>query len=75
MGESMNQTQVPNPDPIEQAVNTIRSLQAEVAVMGANDSEHGDLEELLAQVKEGKITPTQAIERAYRIRDRKNEYH
>jgi hypothetical protein len=47
----------------------------EVSVMGANDSEVGDISRLIQQVEGGRLDPRHAVATAQQIRDRKQSYH
>lgn len=58
----------------ENAVLEIGVLRSECAVMGANDSEIIELNQLMSDVKEGKIDPTEAVKTARSIRHGKMEY-
>ena len=62
-------------NPSEKAVEQIQNIEQEVSVMGSNDSEIPDLNGLISGLKEGKLSPENAVKEAMKIRDRKQDYH
>lgn len=63
--------EIPNPTP-EQRILAIKS---EVAVLGFNDSELPELDRLLQGLRDGKIPPDVALNKAQSILDSKQDYH
>ena len=53
----------------------IESVRAEVAQMGANDSEFSSLNQIISDLEDRIITPEEAISRANKVRDSKQSYH
>ena len=56
------------------AEQQIRALLQEVALLGANDTEFGDFDTILAGLNSGQLTPVEALEKAYHIKSSKMEY-
>lgn len=59
---------------VEQAEASIGELLQEIAVIGANDHEYGDVQRILDDMHAHRCTPTQAVERVNSIRHSKMEY-
>lgn len=60
------------------AMSALAAIEAQVRVMGANDSEiseSGDLAQVRSKLLNGEITPEEAVLRAESIRDSKQAYH
>lgn len=53
----------------------IEGIRAEISGMGANDSEFSSLDQIIAELNAGDITPAEAIARARGVRDSKQAYH
>lgn len=65
-------------DEMNEAMAALSAIEAQVHVMGANDSEiseSGDLAQVRQLLIEGELTPEEAIGRAEIIRDSKQAYH
>ena len=62
-------------DPIRKAVIDITILQQDIAVMGFNDSEHNDLEDLKNDILSKKISPEEGLKKAFKVKDSKQDYH
>lgn len=63
---------------MNEAMAALAAIEAQVHVMGANDSEiseSGDLAQVRAKLTNGELTPEEAIARAEDIRDSKQAYH
>lgn len=60
---------------IEVAEAEIVMIMQEVAVMGANESEMGDLRNIRTRLKSQEISPKDAVTEAIAIRDSKQDYH
>jgi len=59
----------------EETIRAIMAIQQEVAVMGSNDYEIPTLNKLIENVKNGEISPKEALAQATKIRDSKQDYH
>lgn len=59
----------------EKAISTIMMIRQEVATMGANDYEIPALDKLIDDLKNFKITPSDALKRAFSIQNSKQDYH
>lgn len=73
--ESFNQR---GQNEMNEAMAALAAIEAQVHVMGANDSEtseSGDLAQVRAKLTNGELTPEEAIARAEGIRDSKQAYH
>jgi hypothetical protein len=57
------------------AKSVIEEIRSEISVMGGNDSEFDELNNILAQLENGSYSPERAVEEARKIRDRKADYH
>ena len=53
----------------------IKFIRQKVAIMGFNDSEIPELNELLEKVEGGEVDPQKALERAHEIINSKQDYH
>ncbi len=53
----------------------IEEVRQRVAVMGANDSEFGLLNEILMSMDKNEMTPDEALEEANRVLNGKMDYH
>ena len=63
---------------MNEAMAALAAIEAQVHVMGANDSEiseSGDLAQVRVKLTNGELTPEEAIARAEDIRDSKQAYH
>jgi len=60
---------------MNEAMAEIATHEARIQVMGANDSETGDLIRIRREMTDGKITPDQGVARAYEILNSKQDYH
>lgn len=63
---------------MNEAMAAIAAIEAEIQVMGANDSEtspSGDLAQIRLKLKNREITPKEAITQAEGVRDSKQAYH
>lgn len=60
---------------MNEALSSIATIEAEIAVMGANDCEFSVLKNIRKQLGSGKISPGEAICRAEGLRDSKQDYH
>lgn len=58
-----------------QARQAIEQIRAEISVLGANDSEFSDLNNIIDQLDQQNITPQEAIQQAQAVRDSKQDYH
>ena len=59
----------------EFAKGKIESIRAEIAAMGANDSEFHNLDEILHGMAAGSISPAEAVAEAEALEANKNDYH
>lgn len=64
-----------NNERVQQVLNEIGAIRQQCAVMGGNDSEISDLNNLYDQVKNGDLELATALEQAHSILRRKNDYH
>lgn len=53
----------------------IEAIRAEIAAMGANDSEFSSLDQIVADLVADDITPQEAVTRARAVRDSKQADH
>lgn len=53
----------------------IEAVRAQIASMGANDSEFEALNGIIEQLEDRLITPQEAVDRANGVRDSKQSYH
>lgn len=60
---------------VEAVEGEIQTLLQEMHTMGANDFEFPEFATLLQDLRMGKMSPAEALRRARRIRDRKQDYH
>lgn len=63
---------------MNEAMAAIAAIEAQVHVMGANDSEvseSGDLAQIRSKLINGELTPEEATGQAEGIRDSKQAYH
>ncbi len=54
---------------------TIQGILNEISVMGANDSEYRDVQNILEQLRSQQITDAEAITQVQNIRNAKQDYH
>lgn len=50
-------------------------IHQEIALMGANDSEHEQLREILTRLERGELTSEQAVAAAESVKQSKQDYH
>lgn len=60
---------------VDQALAEIGVIEGQVYVMGANDSEMGDIEQIRLKMRNEEITPEMAVTLAQRVLDSKQDYH
>jgi hypothetical protein len=60
---------------LDQARAEILAVQGEIALMGANNSEFGDIAELLGKLERGEVEPAAAVQAAHLIQASKQDYH
>lgn len=53
----------------------IEAIRREISVMGGNDSEFGELDNVLERLNNGTYSPERALAEARKIRDQKMDYH
>lgn len=68
-------TSVQEMSEIEIAKLEIDTLKAQIYAMGANDYEMPTIANILVSLREGKITPREAVDRVRKIKDSKQDYH
>lgn len=71
----MENESINNQPSFSDAMNRVQGILAEVAVMGANDSEFESFNIILRELQAGNITPTEAIAQAEGIKAAKMDYH
>lgn len=59
----------------ESATATIMGIFQEISLMGANDSEHDQIMDIISRMKMGLVEPDEAIREAQMVRDSKTDYH
>ena len=62
-------------DSVGKTIDEIKAIEGEVAVMGGNDYEIPALEDLINNLKSGKLSSEEAVKQATKIRDTKQNYH
>ncbi|MBP6857569.1 MAG: hypothetical protein KBC11_00010 [Candidatus Pacebacteria bacterium] len=60
---------------IETADAEISLIMQEVYSMGANDHELGTLKKIQEDLRSGKISPKESVEKAASVRENKQDYH
>jgi hypothetical protein len=60
---------------VSEAVAEVLGIKDEVMTSGATDSENSDLDEIIRDLKEGTIKPTEGVRRAREILDSRQDYH
>ena len=60
---------------INTAEREILAIRDRVAVMGANDDEIPGFNRLMTQLRRGEISPKDAVSAAFKIEERKVDYH
>ena len=58
-----------------QAFAQIAEIEARVMLLGANDSEHAEFENIRKALESGRLTSEEAVEMAQAIWNRKQAYH
>lgn len=61
--------------PPQNPLDIIAMIRQEIAVMGFNDSEFYDLDQIVSEYESGAITAEEAISRAQAIKAAKQDYH
>ena len=70
---NLNQGQVPDPLSIEDAVHRIEALRQEIYGMGNNDREFNIIDDIILKLKDGKVTPEEAVGEVERLKSFKLE--
>jgi len=60
---------------VTEAVAFIENIRNQIAVMGANDSEMDDLNQIRSAMESEKISPQEAMNKALEIKNSKQDYH